>query len=453
MRLTSNLLRRSKPKPSVGLPTSNETFSGLLAQNGTTLPFYHVDVSVVRQQCKRWHKALPFVTPHYAVKCNPDPVVLRVMHECGAGYDCASLNEIQEALRFVKRGDVGGVAPTPAPFVPDILFANPIKEPQSIQQAAALGVHQTTADSVEELDKIAKYNPEAQVMLRILVDDDDSRCRLGNKYGAPMDQIETILLKAQALNIHMTGVSFHVGSGQTNPQAYASAIQRARVAFDIGHRCGHRQMNVLNLGGGFIDDPVFESVASVIRRSIEESFPLWQRQHRNGRSAALSIIAEPGRFFVSQSFKLVTKIIGRKGSMVYINDSVYGSFNNIMYDHALVQPEGIMSHDGSRVQWYDDGEEQEGEGQEGQRNIDANANNSSSNSASIWGQTCDGLDRITTSSSSRLNDADVGEWLIWPNMGAYTSSAASRFNGFEPPNVFYNMDGESVAELKVEAYR
>jgi diaminopimelate decarboxylase len=59
------------------------------------------------------------------------------MHECGAGYDCASLNEIQEALRFVKRGDVGGVAPTPAPFVPDILFANPIKEPQSIQQAAA----------------------------------------------------------------------------------------------------------------------------------------------------------------------------------------------------------------------------------------------------------------------------------------------------------------------------
>ena len=30
-----------------------------------------------------------------------------------------------------------------------------------------------------------------------------------------------------------------------------------------------------------------------------------------------------------------------------------------------------------------------------------------------------------------------GDSLVWPDMGAYTQAAASKFNGFEPPNKIY----------------
>lgn len=47
--------------------------------------------------------------------------------------------------------------------------------------------------------------------------------------------------------------------------------------------------------------------------------------------------------------------------------------------------------------------------------------------SSIWGPTCDGLDCIQK--SIRLPKLEIGEWIYWKNMGAYTISAAVQFNG------------------------
>ena len=32
---------------------------------------------------------------------------------------------------------------------------------------------------------------------------------------------------------------------------------------------------------------------------------------------------------------------------------------------------------------------------------------------------------------------NVGDWMYFPNMGAYTIAAASKFNGFKQPKVIY----------------
>ena len=48
---------------------------------------------------------------------------------------------------------------------------------------------------------------------------------------------------------------------------------------------------------------------------------------------------------------------------------------------------------------------------------------------SIWGPTCDGIDRITE--SIRFDqELDVGDWLYFEDMGAYTKCSATKFNGF-----------------------
>lgn len=63
-----------------------------------------------------------------------------------------------------------------------------------------------------------------------------ARCQLGNKYGALMEDCAGLLALAQRLNIQVVGVAFHVGSGATNPQAFADAIAAARLVGSASYR-------------------------------------------------------------------------------------------------------------------------------------------------------------------------------------------------------------------------
>ena len=53
---------------------------------------------------------------------------------------------------------------------------------------------------------------------------------------------------------------------------------------------------------------------------------------------------------------------------------------------------------------------------------------------SLWGPTCDGLDKIC---DTVLAELSLGDWIYFDNMGAYTVSAASTFNGFLRPKAYY----------------
>lgn len=52
---------------------------------------------------------------------------------------------------------------------------------------------------------------------------------------------------------------------------------------------------------------------------------------------------------------------------------------------------------------------------------------------SIWGPTCDALDQVLE--SCLMPEMDIGDWVIFQNMGAYTLPVASPFNGFPVPKV------------------
>lgn len=97
--------------------------------------------------------------------------------------------------------------------------------------------------------------------------------------------------------------------------------------------------------------------------------------------------------------------------MYYVNDGVYGSFNCILYDHAHVKPL-LQKRPKPDEKYY---------------------------STSIWGPTCDGLDRIVERCD--LPEIHVGDWMLFENMGAYTVAAASTFNGFQRPTIYYVMSG------------
>ena len=122
---------------------------------------------------------------------------------------------------------------------------------------------------------------------------------------------------------------------------------------------------------------------------------------------------------VSSAFTLVTAVTtvrdNREGDCrYYLNDGVYGSFNNILHDHAQPKPEVLVSAENGKLHQM----------------------------CSIWGPSCDGLDQINSELFfPRLAE---GDFLVWFDMGAYTGAVATEFNGFPMPRYFYVPNGANV---------
>lgn len=53
----------------------------------------------------------------------------------------------------------------------------------------------------------------------------------------------------------------------------------------------------------------------------------------------------------------------------------------------------------------------------------------------MWGPSCDGLDQILK--ETLLPPLQLGDWLYFEEMGAYTRASRSDFNGFSAPLNYY----------------
>jgi diaminopimelate decarboxylase len=101
------------------------------------------------------------VKPHYAIKSNPIAPILTQVRDNQLGFDCASKNEINTVL------DLGVSAK-------DIVYSNSVKFEKDIHYAQQVGVEYTTADSIEEIQKIAQYGNKMKVLWRISIKEKDS---------------------------------------------------------------------------------------------------------------------------------------------------------------------------------------------------------------------------------------------------------------------------------------
>ena len=77
-----------------------------------------------------------------------------------------------------------------------MIFANPIKTKDQLQFAKKVNVKKMTFDSEEELQKIKKWFPEADCVIRILTKSSDARYNLSEKFGINPEDAEKLLKKA-----------------------------------------------------------------------------------------------------------------------------------------------------------------------------------------------------------------------------------------------------------------
>jgi ornithine decarboxylase len=361
-----------------------------------------LDLAAVERRADLWRRLLPRVEPFYAVKCNPDPALLRALfakwQEFGiGGFDCASPSEMDLA--------VGAGADAAS----QIVYANPCKQGSAVEYARAAGVRWVVFDNAAELGKLKDIYPGAELLLRVQTDDSLAQCPLSNKFGAAVEDSGALLEQARDLGLQVVGVSFHVGSGCSQVGAFRSALQRARAVFDEAKRVGF-EPKILDIGGGFpgwdeAGEATFGDHARDISEVLEDKF-----------GAEVRVIAEPGRFFAASVQALLATVVSvassPQGFRYYLNDGVYGSFNSLIYDHAKV-PEPVIFRDGAPL---------------------ADALAGARGPCTVFGPTCDGFDLI--SGDLPLPRLRVGDRLLFPNMGAYTSAASTRFNGFAPAKAF-----------------
>lgn len=360
-----------------------------------------IDVGQLERQAVKWQQNFPRVHPFYAVKSLPDLVVLSTLVSVGVNFDCASSAEIDAALE-------AGATPE------RIIFANPAKFPRDIKHAKDVGVRKMTFDNDDELEKVVEIFPDAELVLRIVTDDSKSVCRLSNKYGAATEDCTFLLERARDLKLDVIGVSFHVGSGASEPAAFVDALKNARKVFDMATELGFPPLRLLDIGGGFPGDDdgtiTTKQIADVLNPAIQQLFP----------DNAVEVISEPGRFFSHSSATLAARVIARRKVrtrseddpevLYYIGDGVYGSFNCMLYDHYTPPlPKAVPANGG--------------------------LSDAKQLQSRVFGPTCDGLDTIYDCVS--LPRLDIGDFMVFRNMGAYTIAAASHFNGITPAGVTY----------------
>lgn len=232
---------------------------------------------------------------------------------------------------------------------------------------------------------------------------------MGKKFGCdPVAEAPKLLKIARSLNLNVMGISFHVGSGCRDYPIYCKAIGVCKKLFDEAEALGF-EMTLLDIGGGFPgdNDKTLDEVAVYVNQGLDTYFA----------DKSVRVIAEPGRFYVASAFTLVTNITSKKNIydpltdetkhvMYYINDGVYGSFNSLLYDHQHVTPL-LFKKPSDDKEYF---------------------------ASTIWGPTCDALDQIVT--DIPMPNSDIGDFIVFENMGAYTIPVASPFNGFPLPKIF-----------------
>lgn len=351
-------------------------------RDGYTKPLLIVDSLIVREKTRRFIAAMPRVRPHYAVKANPHPRILEVLIEEGARFEVASPFELDLLLSL-------GVS------APQILYSNPVRSRDQIAYAAAKGVEWFVVDCVEELKKLHSIKADAKSYLRIDTPNIGSDWPLAGKFGAHTAEIREIIAVAAALKADLAGVGFHVGSQCRNPENWRVGIEKARVIFDQMTKAGLKP-RMLNIGGGYPvrhvkPIPSIEVIAEVVNRALE-AFP-----------AGVEIVAEPGRYLVSDAGCFVCRVMGTamRGGKRWLHLDA-GLFGGIIETTEGLKYRIRTDRSGPDVKW------------------------------NVAGPTCDSID-VVMRDEALPSDLQEGDFVYLSNAGAYTTAYASNFNGFPLP--------------------
>ena len=233
----------------------------LLARPET--PFLAVDLDVVAAKYRELQNHFQSASIFYAVKANPERQIVALLAALGSSFDFASRSELELCLAL-------GVDPS------RLSYGNTIKKSADIAYAFSRGVRRFAFDSQAELNKLAAHAPGADVMCRIQTSGENAGWPLSRKFGCDLEMSAELLLMARGLGLNAIGVTFHVGSQQTDPRQWRNPLRETAALF---RKLSHEgiSLDTVNIGGGFpvpheVKVPPIREFADAIDEALHDAF-------------------------------------------------------------------------------------------------------------------------------------------------------------------------------------
>lgn len=360
------------------------------SKQSSGLPFFVMSVQRVLSAVITWRNNMPRISAFYALRCNPDPVLVKLLADCpDIGFEVVDPQLLEMALELVSPSR--------------ILYSNPCLTRKVLRYANDCQIGLITIESESELMNVLSYTPDAEILIRVSVAAHLSYVshNVDNQFGCPVEEVSDLLLTASEMRAKVVGISFNVGSGCNDASIHFKAMRVAKELIELGRNYG-LAMDILCLGGGFngTDKREFDEVSDVISSAVDSLFP-------RTLFPTLRLIATPGRYFASAAFSLCTSVIGKRateaknitnddfdsgiGYVYQINEGVYGSFSCRMTDNCKPMCRPLVDHATPDIQIH---------------------------AATVLGPNLDGKD--VAQPLVHLRQLSIGEWLLWDNMGAYT---------------------------------
>jgi ornithine decarboxylase len=361
------------------------------------LPVYALYPKRITRAVKSFMTGFPGETL-YAVKANPAPPLLDLIYKAGLrSFDTASLEEVKLIAERYKDAACH--------------FMAPIRIRGTAGEAyRKYGVRSFVIDDERELRRIDEETgitlPSERknivIFVRLATPVDGVFLELSSKFGVDSLAGAELLKKVVAAGF-TPALTFHVGSLCIRPTAYRQALEICRDAVELSGV----ELAAFDVGGGFpapypgVPSPPMTEYFKAIR-DARKALKL---------SKTAKLYCEPGRALCAEGMSVITQVIRRRDDTLYINDGVYGSFDemtlpdwNIDYPRRVFMRTGagkVVSVGGPRRPYR------------------------------IYGPTCDTLDKMPRPIllPHTLGDED---WIEFGMVGAYSAALRTAFNGFYP---------------------
>ena len=401
----------------------------LVAQYGT--PLYLIDEDTLHAKAKELHKAYSKfkgqVKVAYSIKANFTPAVIKAFMKDGIAFDLTSLGE----LYFIKQCKVDPE---------NIIYTSVTEELEEYIEVLQSGVRRIVVSSFNGMANLAKaaskagrgempltmirVNPEVGVKAEVRASYRNS------KFGVPLNggTIDSATKMVKHLMgsdlLKFEGFHFHLGSQITDFSCYTHALDKMDAFMTkIKRENPAFQVNTFDIGGGtpiFYNDPV-PTPAQMAENHISK---LNQLAETHG---TFTLMIESGRFLVAESSILVSRIVNTKEyneHKIVIVDAGY----HILLDAALLKQEypqevvQILPH-----------------------SIDkrTTATLATVKNTHLAGRLCDTYDVFPLSKASNLSESEVGRYISFYNVGAYSIVFNMPFHcQTKPPIVMKDSDGK-----------
>ena len=271
-------------------------------------PFHIYDEKGIRENARLLKKAFAWnkgFKEYFAVKATPNPYILQILKEEGAGADCSSLTELMMSDKVGFKGN-------------EIMCSSNVTPKQDFALAAKLGAiinfdDLTHIDYYKEIAPFqetmcCRYNPGGDFTLNNEIMDTPKDA----KYGMTKEQIKIAYAKLRDYGVKRFGIHAFLASNTVGVGYYPTL---AKILFELAVEIKNElgiSISFINLSGGvgvqYRPDKEGIDILAIgegVKKAFEETLV------PNGLGD-VAIFTELGRFMLAPYGALIAKVIHKK---------------------------------------------------------------------------------------------------------------------------------------------